>query len=55
MMKMKLLAVVSPPSIYHGYSICNMFKEEKFTGKGKLFSSVNMKIVVVAMLGNIGR
>ena len=43
MMKMKLLEVVTPPSIYHGCSTWNKFWEEKFTGEEKLFSAVNMK------------
>ena len=40
---MKLLAVVTPPSIYHGYSTWKTFWEEKFTGKKYLFQSVNMR------------
>ena len=40
---MKLLAVVTPPSIYHGCSIRNTLWEEQFTGEEKLFSAVNMK------------
>ena len=40
---MKLLAVVTPPSIYHGLSTQKTFWEEKFTGKENLFLSVNMK------------
>ena len=47
MMNMKLLAVVKPPSIYHGCSIWKTFWEEKFSGKEKFtlgeFSDVNMK------------
>ena len=43
MMNMKLLSVVTPPSIYHGCSTRNTFWEEKFTGEENLFSSVNMK------------
>ena len=43
MINMKLLAVVTPPSIYHGCSTRKKFWEEKFTGKEKLFSAVNMK------------
>ena len=42
-MNMKLLSVVTPPSIYHGCSTHKTFWEENFTGKEKLFSSVNMK------------
>ena len=48
-MNMKLLAVVKPPSIYHGCSTVNTFWEEEFT-LGK-FTAVNMKIVVAEMLG----
>ena len=40
---MKLLAVVTPPSIYHGCSIQKTFWEEKLTGKEDFFLSVNMK------------
>ena len=40
---MKLLVVVTPPYIYHGYSTRKTFWEEKFTGKKDLFQSVNMK------------
>ena len=40
---MKLLVVVTPPSIYHGCSTRKTFWEEKFTGKKYLFESVNMK------------
>ena len=40
---MKLLVVVTPPSIYHGCSTQKAFWEEKFTGKEDLFLSVNMK------------
>ena len=40
---MKILAVVTPPSIYHGCSTRKMFWEEKFTGKEDLFLPVNMK------------
>ena len=42
-MKMKLLEVVTPPSIYHGCSTPKKLWEEKFTGEEKLFSAVNMK------------
>ena len=58
MMNMKLLAVVTPSSIYHGW----FFLEEKVTGEKKStgeekftfgeFSDVNMKNLVVTMLGN---
>ena len=40
---MNFLVVVTPPSIYHGYSTRKTFWEEKFTGKKDLFQSVNMK------------
>ena len=40
---MNLLAVVTPPSIYHGCSAREMFWEGKFTGKKSLFLAVNMK------------
>ena len=43
MMNMNLLAVVTPPSIYHGCSTRKTFWEEKFTGEEKLFSAVNLK------------
>ena len=47
MMKMNLLEVVTPPSIYHGCSTRNTFWEENFTGEEKFtlgdFSAVNMK------------
>ena len=49
MINMKLLSVVTLPSIYHGCSTLKTFWEEKFTGEVKLFSAVNMKIVVVAI------
>ena len=48
MMKMKLLSVVTPLSIYHGYSTKKMLWEEKFTGEEKFtlceFTAVNMKV-----------
>ena len=40
---MKLLAFVTPPSIYRGCSTRKTFWEDKFTGKENLFLSVNMK------------
>ena len=43
MINMNLLSVVTPPSIYHGFSTRNTFWEEKFIGEEKLFSSMNMK------------
>ena len=53
MMNMKLLAVVTPPSIYHGCSTHKTFWEVKF--KFGEFTAVNMKIVVIVMLGNTER
>ena len=38
-----LLVVVTPPSIYHGWSTQKMFCEERCTGKQDFFQSVNMK------------
>ena len=55
MINMKLLAFVTPPSIYHGCSTWKTFWEEHFTGEEKLFSAVNMKIVVVEIFRNTGR
>ena len=47
MMNMKLLAVVTPPSIYHGCYTRKMFWEGDFTGEENFtlgeFSAVNMK------------
>ena len=43
MMKMNLLAFVTPSSIYHGFSARKTFWKENFTGEEKLFSAVNMK------------
>ena len=40
---MKFLAVVTPPSIYHGCSTRKTFWEEKFIGKENLFLAVDMK------------
>ena len=40
---MKFLAVVTPPSIYHGCSTQKTFWEEKFTGKENLVLSANIK------------
>ena len=40
---MKLLAVVTSPSIYHGCSTRKAFWEKKFTGKENLFLAVDMK------------
>ena len=47
----KLLLVVTTPSIYHGCSTWKMFSEEKFSGKENLFLTVDLKILVVTMLG----
>ena len=41
---MKLLSVVTPPSIYHGCSTWKMLWEENFSGKENLFLAVDMKI-----------
>ena len=43
MMNMKLLAFVTPPSIYHGWSTRKKFWEEKFIGKEHFFLAVNMR------------
>ena len=43
MINMKLLEVVKPPYIYHGFSTRKTFWEEKFTDEEKLFSFVNIK------------
>ena len=40
---MKFLVVITPPSIYHGWSTRKTFCGEKFTGKKDLFQSMNMK------------
>ena len=40
---MKVLAVVTPPSIYHGCSTRKTFWEEKFTGKEFFSLDVYMK------------
>ena len=40
---MKLLAVVTPVSIYHDCSTRKTFWEEKFTGKEFFFLAVDMK------------
>ena len=40
---MKLLEVVTPSSIYHGFSTRKTFWNGKFTGKESLFLDVNMK------------
>ena len=49
MMNMKLLKVVTPPSIYHGCSTWKTLWEENLTGEEKFtlgeFSVVNMKFV----------
>ena len=43
MVKMKLLSVITPPSIYHCCSSRKTFCEEKFIGKEFFFSAMNMK------------
>ena len=43
MINVKLLAVVTPPCIYHGCSPHKTFWEKRFTGKENFFSAVNMK------------
>ena len=43
MIIMKLLAVVTPMSMYHGCSTWKTLWEENLTGEGKLFLAVNMK------------
>ena len=47
MINMKLLAVVTPPSIYHGCSAKKTFWEGKFAGEGNFtlgeLSALNMK------------
>ena len=40
---MNILAVVTPPSIYHGCSTQKTLWEEKFIGKENLFLAVKMK------------
>ena len=40
---MKLIVVLTPPSIYHGSSTRKTFWEEKFPDKQDFFESVNMK------------
>ena len=43
-MNIDLLAVVTPLSIYHGFSTRKTFWEEMFTGEETSFSALNMKI-----------
>ena len=47
MMNINFLAVVTPPSIYHGFFTRKTFWKEKFTGEEKFtldeFSAVNMR------------
>ena len=43
MVNMKILEVVTPPSIYHGCSTRKTCWEEKFTGEEKIFLAVEMK------------
>ena len=40
---MKIISVVTPPSIYHGCSTWKTFWEERFTGKENLFLAMDMK------------
>ena len=40
---MNFLVVITPPSIYHGFSTRKTFWEETLTGKKDLFESVNWK------------
>ena len=40
---MKLLAVITPPSIYHSCFTSKTFWEETLTGKKSLFLAVNME------------
>ena len=43
-MNMKILAFVTPPSIYHGCSTCRMFWEEKFTSSTmKVFANFTVR------------
>ena len=50
---MKFLAVVTPLSIYHGYSTQKTFWEEKFTVKEHLFLAVNMKKCCFHLVQNV--
>ena len=43
MMNIKLLAVITPPYIYHGCFAQKTFWEEKIRGEEKTLSAVNMK------------
>ena len=43
MMNMKLQTVVTPASIYYGFSTLKMFWEGNFTGDKNLFLAMNMK------------
>ena len=42
-MNMNPLSVLTPPSVYHGWSTWKMFWEETFTGEEELFTAANMK------------
>ena len=59
MINMELPSVVKSPLICHDCSRWKTFWDGKFTGEEKFtlgeFIAVNMKIVVVAMLGNTDR
>ena len=52
---MNILAVVTPPSIYHGCSTRKTLWEEIFTGKENLFLAADMKNCGRRMLGNTRR
>ena len=56
MMNMNLLAGVTLPYIYHGFSNWKIFLEEKFTGEEKFtlgeFTAVNMKFLIIAIFDN---
>ena len=43
MMNIKILAFLTPPSIYHGCSTRKTVWEENFTGEEQLFSYMNTK------------
>ena len=51
-MNTNILAVVTPPSIYHGYYTWKKFWDGNFTLCE--FTTVNMKIVVFVIIGNTG-
>ena len=45
MIKIKVLAVVTPSSIYYVCFTRKTFWEEEFKGKKKIFSAVNMNVL----------